>query len=419
MTTPLRSELTKLASEVPSLRGLLLPVIKSARRSQEMIRLKYVNLGDFGGTDPVVDSWLLEVKGPYEAMQALLPTLKKYKFRFDRASKAWSIHAVNYAYSNRKRQNFWAAARRNQEAAYPLLKKMVEQYNAEAAKANRDMDPNRPTDAKGVMRLIQQNERLTNRLGDYGIRVEYDWPNRYSVDEATVWVFGDTFPVKDVMKRHGFRWGSGRKGRGWWIAAAEYALIGKAWAGDVFKNLPDITPAADTGGSPFSDMSRSDLLRWIKQHDVVEDDLRANEWYDGEVTDQEVLRQYLRDMPKWDAARQREVFNRGSLFPANFRYGASKTAVHPSWVARTLMKAEADLTRRAQNYTGDRDYTRARVEVNPKGWPIIHVWLQMQGDEGRPEAQELADILLGQGATVSQHKLIANLWIAEAVYQPR
>ena len=124
-------------------------------------------------------------------------------------------------------------------------------------------------------------------------------------------------------------------------------------------------------------------------------------------------------MPKWDPARHREVFNRGSLFPSNFRYGMSKTALHPSWVARTLMKVEADLVRHAQNYTGDREYTRARIEVNAKGWPIIHVWLQMQGDEGYREAQELADILLGQGATVSRHKLIADLWIAEAVYQPR
>ena len=245
MTTPLRSELVKLASEVPALREVLLPVLKKmARQSQEMIRLKYMNLGDFGGTDPVVESWVLEVKGPYEAMQAFIPTLKKYKFRYNRASQSWVRDATLYAYNNRKRQNFWRAGRRDQEAAYPILKKMVDAHNAEAAKANKEMGRgDRPTDAKGVMRLIHQNERLTNRLGDYGITVEYDWPNRYSVDEATVWVLGNTFPVKDVMKKHGFRWGSGPKGRGWWMAAAEYALVGKAWAGDVFKNLPDNLPS--------------------------------------------------------------------------------------------------------------------------------------------------------------------------------
>jgi len=52
-----------------------------SRKSNELIRLKYNNLGDFGGTDPIQDSWILEVAGPYEAMQSWqaggLPTLRR------------------------------------------------------------------------------------------------------------------------------------------------------------------------------------------------------------------------------------------------------------------------------------------------------------------------------------------------------
>jgi len=71
MTTPLRQDLIRLANEVPALRRHLLPLIRSARQTTERIRVKLVNLGDFGGTDPVVDSWHMDVAGPYEQMQEL------------------------------------------------------------------------------------------------------------------------------------------------------------------------------------------------------------------------------------------------------------------------------------------------------------------------------------------------------------
>jgi hypothetical protein len=405
-------QIHRLASEVIS-------SLRSARQSQEMIRMKYVNLGDFRGTDPVVDSWVFEVAGPFEGMKPLIPILKKHGFRWDSADRTWRLDATNYAYSNRKRDNLWNWARRNQEAAYKILKPLVEKHNQEAMRRNDSMRADVPQTPKEVMQFVSRTERLHQRLKEHGIEVKFEFPDRYSVAESKAWVLGNTYPIKDVMKRFGFRWGRGKHGQGWWVPANEYPIIMKKWMVEVFKALPDLADTSDTGNTPFSDMSRGELLRWIKQNNVVEDDMRMNEWYDGERTDQEVLRQYLDAMPKWPADKQREVFDRGSIVPPGYRYGASKTAVHPSWVARTLMKAEADLTRRAQNYTGDREHTRARVEVNPKGWPIIHVWLQMQGDEGRPEAQELADLLLGQGATVSRHKLVADLWIAEAVYQPR
>ena len=139
MSISLRKATIRLAYAVPALRQHLVPLLKSARQTTEPIRLKYTNLGDFGGTDPVIDSWVLEVAGPYEAMQALLPTLKKYKFQWNPSSRAWSIHASLYEYNNAKRQNFWNAARRNQEAAYPILKKLVDDYNRGAAAGNADL----------------------------------------------------------------------------------------------------------------------------------------------------------------------------------------------------------------------------------------------------------------------------------------
>lgn len=323
MVTPLRSELAKIAAEMPEFRRLLIPVIKAARQTSELIRMKYQDLGDFGGTDPIREAWVFEVKGPYEAMQALIPTLKKYSFRWDGQQKLWRLDAYLYSRMSPKRDSQYSAGRRNQQAAYPIIKKMVDEYNAQAVQKNRDLGG--PTNIKNLMRGVQQTERLTARFVSYGIEVKHDFDS-YATSEPVVWVLGHTYEIRDVMKRYGFRWGRGKFGQGWWIAASEYLLIVKTWAGEAFKKLPDNTPDPDTAGAPFTDMRRDVLFRWIKDHGIVEEDMAFNEGYDGEVSDQDVLRRYLRDMPQWEPKRQREVFNRGSLFPPHQKpwHGSSR-----------------------------------------------------------------------------------------------
>jgi len=208
-----------------------------ARRTNELIRLLYKNLGDFGGTDPILDSWILEVKGPYDAMQKIVPTLKKYKFRWDPARKSYIIKATNYLYNNRKRQNFWNWARRQQKAAWPVLRDMVKEINAQLEAEDRAESP-LPTDAKGWAKEFDQDKRLHKRLESMGIRVERDSHNPYSVDEPMVWLIGDTVPFKDLLKSYGFRWGRSRDhGRGWGIPIREFNAIDRDLVADMMVGL--------------------------------------------------------------------------------------------------------------------------------------------------------------------------------------
>jgi hypothetical protein len=264
-----------------------------SRQTNELIRMKYKNLGDFGGTDPVVDSWFLDVAGPYEAMQGLMPILKKYKFRWQPASKSWTIHARKYAYNNRKRQNFWNAARRNQEAAYPILKKKIDEINAALRAEDATPTPTR----KELLREIQQGERISDRLKRLGIEVEYDYPNRYSVDEAKVWLRNTPFDLNPILKKHGFRWGSGRNGKGWWIPMREYTAILKPLVADIFRAMPvPAEPDEPAGGTGvFSDMSHRELSQWLDP--VVNRDMEFNEGYDGEVSRAQVKRNYMKKLP--------------------------------------------------------------------------------------------------------------------------
>ena len=283
-----------------------------SRQTNELIRMKYKNLGDFGGTDPVVDSWFLDVAGPHEAMQGLMPILKKYKFRWQPASKSWTIHARKYAYNNRKRENFWNAARRNQEAAYPILKKKIDEINAELRAEDATPKPTR----KELLREIQQGERISNRLKRLGIEVEYDYPNRYSVDEAKVWLRNTPFDLNPVLKKHGFRWGSGRNGKGWWIPMREYTAILKPLVADIFRAMPVPDEADDSSGGTgvFSDMSHRELSQWLDP--VVGRDMEFNEGYDGEVSGAQVKRRYMKKLPAMKPHEQQEAmesWQRGGL----------------------------------------------------------------------------------------------------------
>ena len=88
-----------------------------------------------------------------------------------------------------------------------------------------------------------------------GIEVEYDYPNRYSVDEAKIWLRNTPFDLNPILKKHGFRWGSGRNGKGWWIAMREYTAILNKLVADIFRRcLSQQSQSLPWATGVFSDM---------------------------------------------------------------------------------------------------------------------------------------------------------------------
>ena len=85
-----------------------------------------------------------------------------------------------------------------------------------------------------------------------------------------------------------------------------------------------------------------------------------------------------------------------------------------SWLGRTLMKAEKDLTRMAQKYTGETDHTKASVKETSSG-VVIRIWLQLEDYSDRFDVQEITDILVGKGGKVEPHKLVPYLWVVTKI----
>ena len=159
---------------------------------------------------------------------------------------------------------------------------------------------------------IDRGARIGERMKEMGIDVEYFWPDRYSVDEATVWLRGDTFDIKDTLKKHGFRWGSGRNGKGWYIPMREYEAVIKGLAADLARLKP--RPAEPDGPGVFSAMSRSDFADFVAE--AAQRDMEFHEWYDGEVSLAQVKRDYmkrLRSMTPADQQKAMQSWQAGGL----------------------------------------------------------------------------------------------------------
>jgi len=286
--------ITRLAADVVA-------SLHEARVTVEPIRLKYVNLGDFGGTNPVQDSWVLEVAGPFDAMQALIPTLKKFGLKWNPQSRSWRLDATLYKYGNARLQSLWDAARKSMVQGYPIIKKMVDEYNAHASSSSG------PTlTVQDLMKDIQHKERQISRLTDFGLKVQFEWPDRYSVAEAKTWVLGNTFPVKGVMSHYGFKFTSGKFGKGWWLPTVEFHAVGDKWANDIIKGMP--AKQAPTGRAVFTEMSMSELVKYLVP--VVEQDMEDNEHYDGEVSSREVLQGYIKRLRAMSPQAQQDFYDR-------------------------------------------------------------------------------------------------------------
>lgn len=248
-------------------------IAKMARVTQELLRVKYENLGDFGGTDPVEDSYFLEVAGPTFEYK---DTLKSLGLRWEPRSKTWRLDATLYRYNSRARAIAWDRARKLQKAAIPVLSQLAKEHNEKANLANKALRPEK--DTKDFIQMIQRQERLRERLEASGLVVQWKVPNKYEVSESKVVVTGNTYPYVALMKKYGFKWDPSVKG--WWMPGPEYHTVGDKWMGEIIRTLPQVEPDTTTYTSVFSEMSDRDLTTFLKP--VVDQSYEDNEGWDGE-----------------------------------------------------------------------------------------------------------------------------------------
>ena len=96
-----------------------------------------------------------------------------------------------------------------------------------------DPTAKRTDDMRQFMKEIHQDKRIISRLENMGITVGQDVPDRYSVDEAKVVLLGNTYGIKDILKRYGFRFGRSRAGKGWMIPMREFNAISRELVADI------------------------------------------------------------------------------------------------------------------------------------------------------------------------------------------
>lgn len=102
-------------------------------------------------------------------------------------------------------------------------------------------------------------------------------------------------------------------------------------------------------------------------------------------------------------------------------YSYDRTASQ-SFFARTLQdwatNLESDLNVAVKRYTGTQSTAgTARVEVDQTNKLEITLWLELGPEGNKAEAQEMAELLVGQRAEVEPHRLVPTTWVVHKTIQ--
>ena len=267
-----------------------------SRLTTPEIQVKYQNLGDFGGTDPVDDLWTLEVSGPTYEYRGILARMG---LRWKSTSKTWGISATLYRYNNARRNAEWVKARKIQETAYPQLVALAKAHNERAREENAKLGP---ADDREQVAIWRRLSRMVPQLQAVGIKVEHTTPGRYEVGESKVWVSGNTYNIRALMMKHGFRWDPTRKA--WSMPGPEFAVVGDKWMSEVVRSLPE-APAEPEPRAVFSEMSDAELTKWVMAN--VDGEYLSQ---DGEVTLSAGVAKYKMYLRRMDPEYQEKVYKK-------------------------------------------------------------------------------------------------------------
>jgi hypothetical protein len=292
-----------------------------ASRAMSMIRLVYRDLGDFGGTNPIANHWFVEVAGPYDGMQTLVPILKKYGYQFDSVKKSWRLDAVFYKFPNARSSEIATKNRAAQKASVPILTDLVKEWNEKAQAYNRQLK-SAPSDTRGLVQSILSDERGRKALAVIGITINMQVPDSYSAQPSMVWVTGNTYNYRSIFSKLGFRFAQGPYGKGWGIGMEQYSLVSDQMTRGILKaHRENAEVAAELDPTPkgtlrsFDRMSDAELIKFIKQNGILDDYLAENEYFDGEYDedDTHILQMLMNHLRKQSPKMQDAILKDRSL----------------------------------------------------------------------------------------------------------
>lgn len=200
-----------------------------------------VQPGDFGGVGSSVRRFAIRVWGNTFPIK---DELKKLGFRFDRKSRepSWIMYHAYSTHPEARGAYRGSVSEKKIKATIPKVEKLVQQFNkANIAKNQRTIarvgfqPEGAPKNLKQKMKKIESGIRRKARLGRYGIDVDMRWTGSGTVDEADIVFKGNTYPVRDLLKRVGFEWDASSKT--WSMPYSEYNRIRSKFESTLAKQL--------------------------------------------------------------------------------------------------------------------------------------------------------------------------------------
>lgn len=242
--------------------------------------------GDFGGYGGSVRSYAIYVWGNTYPIK---DQLKKLGLRFDRGSgktsrsgagNRWVMyHRYSANPASRGGSYRGSVSEKKVKATIPKVKKIVDSFNRTMAKKNQrtiaSVGYQPEEDAvvaaldkgyKATKKAVDSLKRREKRLARYGIEVKATKPvgsgnTHYTTD---VTVGGNTYPVKDLLKKVGFEWDGSAKV--WRIGSEEYYGIKRKFENDLARLLKKLEGDRPPREDPRAPQPGPDLKARLADH---------------------------------------------------------------------------------------------------------------------------------------------------------
>ncbi len=214
-----------------------------AERLEQRVQVRVSNtaFGDFrGGSSggyPLPGEYGVHVSG---GSFPIKDELKKLGLKFDQRNKGWSMIHIRDDHRSHRGNVPEAKVR----ATIEKVNDLVQRHNDGILRKNQDhfatvgypsdeMKTPLPSTTKKKIKEVESGIRRKARLDRYDVKVRILWKGNRTIHDADIVFEGNTYPIKELLKRVGFRFNNGA----WSLPYLEYMSIQNKFESDIAKTL--------------------------------------------------------------------------------------------------------------------------------------------------------------------------------------
>lgn len=265
--------------------------------TRKPLKVKYQDLGDFGGTRRIEHVYVLEVSGDTYPHREFLSGLK---LKWNSQSKTWGLVATQYVYMSVSEAREFEATVKLQKKALPQLRELELRHNQEVTEHNKSLEP--PRNDRDIEEVLVIRELLREEAG---VTFEMVHPGRYDTLAETMIVSKGKSQNQRFFSGLFRKYGWAPRDGNYEVPYRDYAV----WKVKFFRDARDLwrkyNPEVQYNFPDFNTLSQSEKEDWAERYLATLDPEDA--YHDGELSYSEAVEQSIRYVQQMSMKNQAKI----------------------------------------------------------------------------------------------------------------